>query len=208
LWYVCLFVIVKQLKVMFLLWYVCLFVCYCKTVKCSVFVVMCLFVCYCKIVKCSVFVVMCLFVCYCKTVKGNVFVVVCLFVCYCKTVKCSVFVVMCLFVRYCKTVRLQLLIWNCQKNLRTEAMVGYGITSWSFRSNSRLATSTSEMWCCCLCDTVLCIIMVHSGINSSYRTTDCTGFDLAWFSSIFQAPLCLRCYNIINVKKLLFYNNV
>ena len=44
----------------------------------------------------------------------------------------------------------------------------------------------------CLCVTVLCtIIMVHKDTSSSYRLVNCIAFDLAWFSSVFGAPLCL-----------------
>ena len=53
----------------------------------------------------------------------------------------------------------------------------------------------------CLYVTVVCtIIMMHKDrpMSRSYRSVDCIGqFDLAWFSSVFQAPLCLqssRCY--------------
>jgi len=48
---------------------------------------------------------------------------------------------------------------------------------------------------------VLCtIIMVHKGTSSSYRSVNCIGFDLAWFNSVFRAPLCLWslwCYILI-----------
>ena len=38
----------------------------------------------------------------------------------------------------------------------------------------------------CLCLAVLCtIIMVHKVTSSSYRSVDCIGLCLAWFSSVF-----------------------
>jgi len=40
--------------------------------------------------------------------------------------------------------------------------------------------------------TVLCIIiMVHKGTSSSYRSVDWSGFDRAWFSSLFFMRLCV-----------------
>jgi len=71
-----------------------------------------------------------------------------------------------------------------------------------------LHLATSEMWCWsggrgilikkCLCVTVLCIIiMVYKDTSQS----TVSGFDLAWFSSVVEAPLCLWsswCY--IDIK--------
>jgi len=48
----------------------------------------------------------------------------------------------------------------------------------------------------CLSATVLCtIIMVYKGTSSSYRSVDCIGFDLAWFSYLFSSTsVSLWCY--------------
>jgi len=56
-----------------------------------------------------------------------------------------------------------------------------------------------------LCVTVLCtIVMVHKGTSSSYRLGTVSGFDLAWFSSLFFKHLCISgLYGVIYDIKIL-----